>query len=114
MIRKRWIYPAEGGEPYEVSRETLVTREPKGPMVFGDLPDYESPIDGHIVSGRVQRREDLKRNGCRPWEGKEQEQKEAQRRLQYHEQAVDSRLEESINRNLHQLRPDVRRVLLGR
>jgi hypothetical protein len=33
-------------------------------MVVSDLPDYASPIDGKIVSGRAARREDLKKNGC--------------------------------------------------
>jgi hypothetical protein len=112
MIRKRWIYPADGGDPFEVGHDYVP--EPKSALVFGDLPDYESPIDGHIVSGRVQRREDLKRNGCRPWEGREQEQKEAQRRLQYHEHAADAKLTDTVLKNLHQMRPEVRRALLGR
>ena len=37
-------------------------------MVVGDIEDYESPIDGRPVSGRKQRREDLKRNGCVEYE----------------------------------------------
>lgn len=34
------------------------------PMVVSDTPDYRSPIDGRLISGRAQRREDLKRNNC--------------------------------------------------
>lgn len=30
-----------------------------------DLPEYTSPITGKPVCGRKQRREDLKRSGCR-------------------------------------------------
>ena len=45
----------------------------KGPMVFGDLPGYQSEVTGKWVEGRSQRREDLKRSGCRPWEGLAQE-----------------------------------------
>ena len=33
-------------------------------QIVPDIPDYTSPIDGRPVSGRKQRREDLKRNGC--------------------------------------------------
>jgi hypothetical protein len=50
---------------------------PPGPAVFGDLPAYESPVTGKIVDGRRARREDLKRTHSRPWEGLDQERKEA-------------------------------------
>lgn len=33
-----------------------------------DIPDYVSPVTGKLVSGRVARREDLKRNGCIEYE----------------------------------------------
>lgn len=36
--------------------------------VMPDLPGYESPIDGKWVEGRAQRREDLKRHGCIPYD----------------------------------------------
>jgi len=35
------------------------------PYVVGDTPDYVSPVGSGMVSGRVARREDLKRSGCR-------------------------------------------------
>lgn len=111
MIRKRWIYPSDGSEPFEVGADYVP--DPKGPLVFGDLPDYESPIDGHIVSGRVARREDLKRNNCRPWEGMESERKEAARRVQYIEQDSDRKLTETTHRALAQLPRHIRRVLEG-
>lgn len=44
-------------------------------MVHNDLPAYQSPIDGREVRGRRARMEDLKRHGCRPWEGLETEKK---------------------------------------
>ena len=37
-------------------------------LIWADLPAYESPIDGRIIEGRAQRREDLKRNGCREYD----------------------------------------------
>lgn len=33
-------------------------------MVAADIEPYTSPVDGRVVDGRRQRREDLKRNGC--------------------------------------------------
>lgn len=47
-------------------------------MVHMDIPAYQSPIDGREVRGRRARNEDLKRNGCRPWEGLEAEKQHAQ------------------------------------
>lgn len=35
------------------------------PMVMPDTPSYISPVTGLEVDGRVARREDLKRSGCR-------------------------------------------------
>lgn len=32
--------------------------------ISSDIPDYLSPVTGKLVSGKVQRREDLKRNNC--------------------------------------------------
>lgn len=51
----------ETGEPM-VSGEW----EPVVPRVFGDLPGYQSPIDGKWVEGRRARRYDLESNNCVP------------------------------------------------
>ena len=49
------------GEPMEVpKRKGVVTLG----AIIPDIPDYISPVTGERVSGRVQRREDLKRNNC--------------------------------------------------
>lgn len=60
-----------------VDGKYLERQESETPAVFGDLPGYESPVTGQWVEGRRARREDLLRSGCRPWEGLEQEKKEA-------------------------------------
>lgn len=41
---------------------------PVTPMIIRDIPDYRSPIDGRLISGRTQRREDLIRNDCVEWD----------------------------------------------
>lgn len=35
------------------------------PMVMSDIPPYESPIDGRMITSRSARRYDLESNGCR-------------------------------------------------
>lgn len=38
------------------------------PMVRSDIEPYASPIDGRMITSRSERREDLARNGCVPYE----------------------------------------------
>jgi hypothetical protein len=64
------------------------------PMVRGDLPGYSSPIDGRWVEGRRARLEDLRRNGCRPYEPGEKEQNE-RNRIRENER-LDSRIDETV------------------
>jgi hypothetical protein len=83
----------------------------EAPLVFGDLPSYRSPVNGQWIDGRVARREDLKRTGSRPWEGLEQEKKEAARHQQYAEQRFDASLTKSANEAFNQLPPSKREIL---
>ena len=81
--------------------------------VVNDLPDYQSPIDDHVVHGRAGRREDFKRTQCRPYEGREQEEKEAARSRDYDDQKLDRRIDESAHRAYAQMHPDKRKALRG-
>lgn len=82
-------------------------------MVAGDLPSYTSPIDGKWVDGRRQRNEDLKRAGCRPWEGLDQEKKEAAKQEKYAEAKLDASLTKSVSETFYQLPPSKREILKG-
>ena len=52
----------------------------EAPAVQADIGGYTSPIDGRWIEGKAARKEDLKRNNCRPWEGMASEKKEAIKR----------------------------------
>ena len=56
---------------------TKMMRIIEAPAVQVDIGGYTSPIDGRWIEGKAARREDLKRNNCRPWEGMESEKKAA-------------------------------------
>ncbi len=58
VIRGGKLVPKTLAAPHK--RSDLAT-----PMICPDIPDYVSAASGDVVSGRVQRREDLKRTGCR-------------------------------------------------
>jgi hypothetical protein len=63
---------------YDKARGIMVnkdTREPmlteaeraqpvQAPKVFGDLPGYQSPVDGSWIEGRRARKYDLEKNNC--------------------------------------------------
>jgi hypothetical protein len=106
-MRQRFIQDRETGELIPANQYT----QAKTHYVMGDLPDYESPVDGRIVHGRKGRREDLKRTGSRPWEGMDTEAKEAARARAYDEAKADARLDAAARRAYHQLPPDMRRRL---
>lgn len=79
--------------------------------IIADIEPYESPIDGRVINSRTQRRDDLERHNSRPWEGREQESKEAKRREGYIEQKNDSQLHETVSRAYYQLPPSKRDLL---
>lgn len=68
------------------------------PFVWDDLPAYESPIDGKPVEGRRQRRNDLARSGCRPYEGREAELKELAKAKAAQERQLDQLAEKMAHR----------------
>ena len=110
-MRRKFVWDAKLRAMVEVSTDY---RQPRvGPDIWNDTPDYVSPVSGLVVSGRKQRREDLRRTGSRPWEGMEQERKEAERRLQYADERSDRRLEDAAQRAFHQLDPARRRIFGG-
>lgn len=62
-----FVYDKERGIMVDkATREPMVTGEwqPVTPMTFGDLPEYRSPIDGSVISGRRARKYDLEKNNC--------------------------------------------------
>lgn len=86
---------------------------PDGILICPDLPGYVSPVTGLWVEGRRARREDLKRTGSRPYEGLEQEQKEAARQNAYKEQQFDASLTKTVSETFYQFPPSKRDILRG-
>lgn len=79
-------------------------------FIQSDLPGYDSPIDGKWVEGRKARREDLRRSGCRPYEGREQEQKEANKVLAERERKLDALAERMAHTAWAQAPERVRKI----
>ena len=98
------------GELIEVTND--YQQEPKADIhILPDLPGYESPVSGLWIEGRAARREDMKRHGARPWEGLEQERKEADRQKAYQAAAYEKKLDEAAWRAYNEMSPEKRRIL---
>lgn len=76
------------------------------------MPSYQSPITGKWIDTPSQRRDDLARNNCRPWEGLEQEKKEAAIREQRMDADLD-KLAEKIAVEAWQTAPESTRQALS-
>lgn len=81
------------------------------PMGVPDIEPYQSPIDGRVIHSRSDRRDDFERHQCRPWEGIEQEKKEAAARSKEIEARQDKKLDEAIHKSIAELNPEKRQIL---
>ena len=82
-------------------------------FVQPDVPDYISPVTGLLVSGRKQREADLRNTNSRPWEGMEQEQKEALRQRQYQDQRIEKDIFRAAETAFRNLPEHIKRQLAG-
>lgn len=59
-MKRRWIYPSDGSEPFEVLNDYAPT-----PRVYvqGDIKPYQSMVTGEMIESRSQHRDHLKRHG---------------------------------------------------
>lgn len=78
---------------------------------FADTPDYQSPIDGRVVHGRRGRRADLARHNCRPYEGREVEEREAARHRQEQDRKLDSKIHSELSASYESLSTDSKKAL---
>lgn len=72
----------------------------QAPRMTVDIPAYQSPVDGKVISSRRQRKEDLRRNGCVEWDsGMNQDiEREKAAAEASQESAVESTIDEFITK----------------
>lgn len=75
------------------------------------MPAYQSPITGKWIDTPSQRRDDMARNNCRPWEGIESEKKVAQSRVKSEAKAEDQALENAAVAAWHSLGDEKKSLL---
>jgi predicted nucleic acid-binding Zn ribbon protein len=83
----------------------------EAPTVQADLPGYQSPIDGRWVEGKRARIEDLKRSGCRPWEGMETERREAVKRAEEADRDFEKKTEAALYDTYNNMSVEKQKIL---
>jgi hypothetical protein len=109
-MRRRYVYDPATKAMVEVA----ASRPQALHFIQADLPGYESPASGQWIEGRKARREDMKRTGSRPWEGMDEERREAKR----HEARRDAQLDQLAEKMAHKawdMAPErIRKVFRGK
>jgi hypothetical protein len=105
----RWIQDPETLEL--IPADQYRRKEANAPHLWPDLPDYVSPVTGKLISGRRQREEDLKRSGCRPYEGRESEMREAAQQSAYNAARLSGMLERTAAEVLSHMSSEKRKIL---
>ena len=106
-----WKISPEKAEEEWAKKVAMHRGEYQAPDAIMDVPGYVSPVTGKWIEGKKQRRDDLARSGSRPWEGREAEVKEANRRKMYDEQKQDAKLHEAAARAFYAMPESKRREL---
>jgi hypothetical protein len=109
-MRRRYVYDPARKELVE----TAARQSQALHFIQPDLPGYESPTTGKWIEGRKARREDLKRSGCRPYEGFAQEKREADKVRAENDRRLDHATGEAVERAWAQFPSRMRRVLEGK
>jgi hypothetical protein len=107
-VRRRYRWDPESKALIEVPWDSR--QQALSAVVWDDLPAYESPVDGRLIDGRRARRNDLARTGSRPYEGREQEEREAARIRAGREREMDRLAERMAHRAWAEAPERIRRV----
>lgn len=86
------------------------------PMARPDIAPwdaYESPATGKLITSYAERREDMRRAGCRDWEGQDVERREAAKRKAADEAKLDAKLDATVRQAWAALSPSKKAAALA-
>lgn len=101
-MKKRYVQVKIDNEWVLIDADEYQEPEVESHMIVGDIPDYQSPVDGRIVSGRKQRREDLKRHGCVEYDP--EIRKDSERIRKENDARFERQMSENVERTYYQMR----------
>lgn len=76
------------------------------------MPSYQSPVTGKWIDTPSQRRNDLARNGCRPWEGMESEKNNAAIKKVEADKEFDKVIDDLVDSEIKALPEEKKKALL--
>lgn len=97
----RYLRLSEYDTPQTCECGQPAQRQISAAMISVDIPAYQSPIDGRWINSRVQRREDLRRNGCVEYEPSLKDH--MHRRHEQEDAALEAKMEETIESEIHSM-----------
>lgn len=95
-----------------IKTDKRILTAPMGVMDYPPWQPYESPASGKIITSKAERRDDFKATGTRPWEGKEQEEKEVDRQKAYADKEMDDKLDKTVRESWAALSPTKKALAL--
>lgn len=81
-----------------------------GTFIFNHFKPFISPVTGKVIENARQEKYDLESSGCRIYEGRTVEQKEADRHNKYKELAFEREISQTIDQTAHEIEHGYREV----
>lgn len=76
--------------------QKVILSAPAQQLDIAPWDGYISPASGKYITSNRERERDMAETKCRPWEGMEQERKEANRRKEYAKQDLDRASDKAV------------------
>ena len=77
--------------------QKVILSAPAQQLDIAPWDGYVSPASGKYITSKRERERDMAETKCRPWEGMEQEKKEAARRKEYAKQELDLAVDKAVD-----------------
>lgn len=95
---KKWLPVKEWFQKYGDAPK------PKAPAFFiSHFEAFQSPVTGRIINNKREHQYDLDASGCRVYEGRESEQREADRYNKYKEERFEKEISETVDQTAHEI-----------
>ena len=90
--------------------DKVILSAPAQQLDIAPWDGYVSPASGKRITSKRERERDMAETNCRPWEGMEQEKKEAERRRAYAKAELDAASDKAVD-NAYTSLPESLKVL---
>lgn len=93
--------------------EKRILSAPMARMDIQPWDSYESPATGKMITSYAERRADMQASGCRDYEGREAEERNAAKQRKYTEEDEEKKLDTAVRSAWGQLSPEKKAAVLA-